>query len=148
MIRLPAWIAGCFGIGYIKGGGTIAAFVTCAIWWWLQRGGSFIACTVAVTVVILVIGVWSATLAERVWGKDSSRIVIDEVAGMCIGLLFVPVTVKWMLSGLLLFRFFDIVKPLYIRKAEALRGGWGVMADDVAAGIYTNLVLQLIIYVS
>jgi phosphatidylglycerophosphatase A len=148
MIRLHTWIAGCFGIGYIKGGGTIAALVTCAIWWWLQSGGSFIAWTVIFTIVIIAIGVWSATVAERVWGKDSSRIVIDEVAGMCIGLLFVPVTVKWIVIGLLLFRFFDIVKPLYIRKAEALPGGWGVMADDVLAGIYTNLLLQLIIYVS
>jgi phosphatidylglycerophosphatase A len=95
---------------------------------------------------VIIIGIWSAGVVENDWGKDSSRVVIDEVAGMCIGLLFVPVNVKWMITALLLFRFFDIVKPLYIRRLEKLPGGWGVMADDILAGIYSNIVLQVIIH--
>ena len=148
MMRLHQWIASCFGIGYSKGGGTIAAFVTCVAWWLLQRDSGFTNWMIIVTIVITIIGIWSSTMVEPGWGKDSSRVVIDEVAGMCISLLFVPVTVKWIVIGLLLFRFFDIVKPLYIRKAEALPAGWGVMADDILAGVYANLLLQLIIYVS
>ena len=147
MMRIHKWIAGCFGIGHIKGGGTIAAMICCVIWWFVQNDGVFNNWMIAVTAVITIIGIWSATVVEKDWGKDSSRVVIDEVAGMCIGLLFIPVTVKWIVVGLVLFRFFDIVKPLYIRKAEALHAGWGVMADDILAGIYTNLVLQVIIYV-
>ena len=147
MMRIHKWIAGCFGIGHIKGGGTIAAMICCVIWWFVQNDGVFNKWMIVVTAVITIIGIWSATVVEKDWGKDSSRVVIDEVAGMCIGLLFIPVTIKWIVVGLVLFRFFDIVKPLYIRKAEALHAGWGVMADDILAGIYTNLVLQVIIYV-
>lgn len=147
MMRIHKWIAGCFGIGHIKGGGTIAAMICCVIWWFVQNDGVFNNWMIVVTAVITIIGIWSATVVEKDWGKDSNRVVIDEVAGMCIGLLFIPVTVKWIVVGLVLFRFFDIVKPLYIRKAEALHAGWGVMADDILAGIYTNLVLQVIIYV-
>ena len=147
MMRIHKWIAGCFGIGHIKGGGTIAAMICCVIWLFVQNDGVFNKWMIVVTAVITIIGVWSATVVEKDWGKDSNRVVIDEVAGMCIGLLFIPVTVKWIVVGLVLFRFFDIVKPLYIRKAEALHAGWGVMTDDILAGIYTNLVLQVIIYV-
>jgi phosphatidylglycerophosphatase A len=68
------------------------------------------------------------------------------VAGMCITLLFIPVTWQYLLTGLVLFRFFDIVKPGYIRKSEALPAGWGVMADDILAGIYSNILLQLIVH--
>ncbi len=148
MMRLHKWIAGCFGIGFIKGGGTIAALVTCVAWWLLQSDNGFGKWMIVITAVVLIIGTWSSSIVEKDWGKDSSRVVIDEVAGMCTSLLFVPVTIKWIVIGLVLFRFFDIVKPFYIRKAEALPAGWGVMADDVLAGIYTNLLLQLIIYVS
>jgi phosphatidylglycerophosphatase A len=101
---------------------------------------------IAVTYLITVIGLWSSSLVENDWGKDSSRIVIDEAAGMCISLLFIPVTPVYIITAFVLFRFFDILKPLYIRRAEALPGGWGVMMDDVCAGIYSNLVLQVIIY--
>jgi len=82
---------------------------------------------------------------EAKWGKDSYRIVIDEVAGMCLSLLFIPVRWQYMVIGLLLFRFFDIAKPLYIRKMEQLHGGWGVMMDDMLAGLYSNLALQVIV---
>jgi phosphatidylglycerophosphatase A len=83
---------------------------------------------------VLALGVRSAGKWKPEWGKDSYRVVIDEVAGMCLTLLFVPVRWPYLLIGLLLFRFFDIAKPLYIRKMEHLNGGWGVMMDDVLAG--------------
>lgn len=146
MMNVYKWIASCFGIGYIKGGGTIAAMVTCMGWWLLQQDGVFNKTMIAVTAVVIIIGIWSSNVVEKDWGKDSSRVVIDEVAGMCISLLFVPITIQWIVIALVLFRFFDIVKPLYIRKAEALPGGWGVMTDDILAGVYSNIVLQSVIY--
>lgn len=132
------------GIGHLKGGGSIAAAVTCIAWWFAQPDGNFHGAMILATGVITLIGIGVATKVEPHWGKDSSKVVIDEVAGMCVSLLFVPVTPVWMITGFVLFRFFDMVKPLYIRKTEALPSGWGVMADDLLSGIYANLVLQAI----
>ncbi|WP_442587896.1 phosphatidylglycerophosphatase A family protein [Pedobacter sp. AW31-3R] len=134
------------GIGYIgKGAGTAAAAVTCVVWYFAQAGEfNFIPALIA-TVLITVLGIWSGNVVEAIWGKDHNRVVIDEVAGMCITLLWIPVTPLNILMGLILFRFFDILKPLFIRKLENLPGGWGVMFDDVLAGVYANIVLQVIV---
>jgi phosphatidylglycerophosphatase A len=146
MEKFHQLISTCLGIGYTKGGGTIAALVTCIVWYFAWTGGNehFWEQT-TVTVILIVLGVWSSGKMEDKWGKDSYRIVIDEVAGMCLSLLFIPVRWQYMVIGLFLFRFFDIVKPLYIRKMEQLNGGWGVMMDDMLAGLYSNLALQVIV---
>ncbi|MEP6611022.1 MAG: phosphatidylglycerophosphatase A [Mucilaginibacter sp.] len=78
-------------------------------------------------------------------GKDPSRVVIDEVAGMCISLLFIPVELKYVITALVLFRFFDILKPLFIRKMEKIPSRWGIMLDDVLAGVYTNLLMLAVV---
>lgn len=89
------------------------------------------------TLLLLPLGVYVSQQAEKAWGHDSNRIVIDEVAGMAISLLFVPLRYDTFVIAFVLFRFFDIVKPLYIKKAARLPHGWGVMMDDVVAGFYT-----------
>lgn len=141
-------ISTCLGIGYTpKGGGTLAAIACCLCWYFFRAGTDqnwFV--PVTVTILILALGVWSANKMEAEWGEDSPKIVIDEVAGMCLTLLFIPVRWPYILCGLVLFRFFDIAKPLYIRKMESFRGGWGVMMDDVLAGIYSNIILQIIVH--
>lgn len=138
-------IATCGGIGYIKGGGTIAAIFYTILWLLIRPSVSNMPAQVVLFIVLTVVGVLVSNWLERSWGKDSNKIVIDEVAGMCCTLLFVPHTWQFALVGLALFRFFDIVKPLFISSAEKLPGGWGVMADDVLAGIYANLLLQLVV---
>jgi phosphatidylglycerophosphatase A len=146
MIRLHKIIATSLGIGYIgKGGGTVAAAVA-ALCWYLALAGSPITVfrPLVFTVAVTLLGCWSGTVVEPYWGKDDKKVVIDEVAGMCVSLLFLPVTPVYVLAGLVLFRFFDILKPLYIRRTEQLPGGIGVMMDDVVAGIYTNLLLQIV----
>lgn len=90
------------------------------------------------------LGVRSSSKLEAKWGKDSSKIVIDEVVGMWIALLLVPSGWFYTILVFLLFRFFDIIKPFFIKRMEKLKGGWGVMMDDVLAGIYANAVVQLI----
>ena len=141
-------IATGLGIGYIrKGGGTVASLVCCVVWYLTQPQASnpmdyLVFRPVLVTILITAVGIWSANVVEEQWGKDSYRVVIDEIAGMCLSLLFVPVNHKSLLAGLFLFRLFDIAKPFGIRKLEKLRGGWGVMLDDLLAGLYTNLLLQ------
>ena len=97
--------------------------------------------------VVLAIGVWSSAASERHLGEtDPGAVVIDEVAGMLITLLGLQATWGGVLAGFLAFRFFDVVKPFPARWAERLPGGWGVMADDVVAGLYAHLVLRLLLW--
>lgn len=148
MMTIQKSIASCLGIGHIKGGGTIAAAVFCVPWYAIQTTGSFEWWALAITVAVTALGIWAAKSVEREWGKDSSRVVIDEAAGMMISLLFVPVTIPYMVTGFILFRLLDITKPLLIRKTESLPGGWGVMMDDILAGVYTNLLLHTIVWLN
>jgi phosphatidylglycerophosphatase A len=136
-------IATGLGIGYIrKGGGTVAAIVCCGIWYLAQSVNYPFFAPALITIGITAIGIWSANVVEEQWGKDSYRVVIDEIAGMCLSLLFIPINEKSLLAGLVLFRLFDIAKPFGIRQLEKLRGGWGVMFDDLLAGLYANLLVQ------
>jgi phosphatidylglycerophosphatase A len=136
------------GIGYIgKGAGTVAAVACCICWYFAWAGGyPPPLLSVLITLAITLLGVWSSSIVEKIWGKDPARVVIDEVAGMCIGLLFVSVSIKYVVLALILFRFFDIVKPLYVRKMEELPSGWGIMMDDVLAGIYTNIIVNAVVW--
>lgn len=141
-------IASVLGIGYVKGGGTVAAVACCLLLYSVRTWGLTLHLlpAVSLTVGVLVLGTWAAQRVEVSWGKDNYRVVIDEVAGMWISLLFVPLTGPRLLVGLVLFRFFDIVKPLLIRRMEKLPGGVGVMMDDVLAGVYANVLVQAGIY--
>lgn len=147
MIKVHALIASVLGIGYVgKGGGTIAAMVFCFIWFLLPAGYSQSNWQVLITLLLVIIGIWSSCAVDSLWGKDSNKVVIDEVAGMAIALLFVPHQIVFVITSLIAFRFFDIFKPLGIRKLEALPTGWGVMADDLLAGVYACAISQLSIW--
>jgi len=88
---------------------------------------------------------WISGEAQRCWGrKDHPRIVIDEIMGYLITMLWLPGTIPFIILGFLLFRFFDIVKPPPIRLLEKARGGYGVVLDDVLAGVYANIILQIV----
>ena len=146
MIKLHKLIATFLGIGYAgKGGGTVAAAALCIIWIAIPAGVLTTSLQIFITLLVLVAGTWSGNVVDAIWGKDSSKVVIDEVAGMLITLIFIPISLKYALAGLVLFRFFDIAKPLFIRKMELLPKGWGVMADDVLAGVYAHIVLAIIV---
>jgi phosphatidylglycerophosphatase A len=142
---LSKMIATCGGIGYVKGGGTVAALLYTILWLLIRPSLINMPVQVVLFLLLVIVGVFISNRLEGIWGKDSNKIVIDEVAGMCCTLLFVPHQWKYALAGFVLFRFFDIVKPLFISAAEKLPGGWGVMTDDVVAGVYANLLLQLIV---
>ena len=146
MISLAKLLSTLFGIGYMeKGAGTVAALITALLLYLgLSRGVSFWVLPV-VSLLTFFVGVWASGLVEPIWGHDSNKVVIDEVLGMCVALLLVPVTLQTVAFALLLFRIFDIAKPLFIRRAEALPGGWGVMTDDLLAGIYANVVLHVLL---
>jgi phosphatidylglycerophosphatase A len=147
-MRIHKIITTTFGIGYIsKGGGTVAAIVMAICWYMAgSRMPENFTVQFLLTLLIILVGTWSSYKVESEWGKDSNKVVIDEVAGMCVSLLFLPVTWQVCLMALILFRFFDIAKPLLIRRMERLPGGVGVMADDILAGVYSNVMLSILVH--
>jgi phosphatidylglycerophosphatase A len=94
---------------------------------------------------VTAVGVWAAGVCGRLYDKaDDGRIVIDEIAGMMVTLVSFPATWTWLLAGFLAFRLFDIAKPFPIRKVDReWKNAGGVMADDLIAGLYANLALQV-----
>jgi phosphatidylglycerophosphatase A len=121
--------------------GTLAAFVLV-----LFLKNNWVAYTI-VMLSLIVLGICVATEAEHLYKeKDSHKIVIDEVAGYFVTMFLIPnMTLGVMIIGFFLNRIFDIFKPYPIRKIEELHGGFGIMLDDVLAGVYANLFLRLII---
>ncbi len=101
-----------------------------------------------VLVAVAAVGIWSASVAERHFGRtDPGQVVIDEVLGMLMTLAFVPLSWTGVVAGFFLFRALDIVKPFPADVAEGLHGGLGIMADDAMCGVYGNLLLRLLIWV-
>ena len=100
---------------------------------------------IVLSIFVTVLGVWASNKLEPEWGHDNQKIVIDEIAGVFVTLIFIPIHLKSILFGYILFRIFDIWKPLGIRKLDQIKSGWGVMLDDIAAGVLANICLQLAI---
>jgi phosphatidylglycerophosphatase A len=116
---------------------------------WAARASGSLAVELTVVLAVIVVGVAAATRAESATGQhDPGLIVIDETAGMLVTLAAVPVGFGGAVAGFLAFRLFDIVKPFPARRAERLPGGWGVMADDLVAGVYAQALLRLLLWVT
>ncbi|MFA6078884.1 MAG: phosphatidylglycerophosphatase A [Candidatus Omnitrophota bacterium] len=97
------------------------------------------------TAVIFLAGIFLSSLSEKIYGKkDPKEVVIDEACGMMLSLIFLPYSIWIVITGFFLFRLFDIIKPPPLRKMEALPGAFGIMLDDIAAAIYTNIILQIL----
>ena len=153
MKKIPFYhhlIATGLGVGHFPfGPGTMGALLAIVLWYPIATSLSYSLWLVilwALVIVFTFLGAWSSTVAERYWGEDPSRVVIDEVVGQWITLLAVPAVCSWwhVLVAFILFRFFDIVKPLGVRKMENFKSGWGIMADDILAGCYGAIVLYLV----
>ncbi len=144
-----AWlIATFFGIGHLwPGPGTYAAGVTVLLWWIASHfiaPAWLIPVEIILSVAITLLGIAPSTTVARESGdKDPGFVVIDEVAGQMIALIGAPLQWKYLIVGFILFRGFDIVKPFPLRRLERLPEGTGIMMDDVGAGIYALLLLQL-----
>lgn len=103
-----------------------------------------IAClNVALVLIISCGGVFSIRKVHGQWKHDDNRIVVDEVAGVWLATLFVPLNWHYYLAAFVLFRFFDIRKPLFIKQLDRLETDWAVMLDDLLAGLYASILLQL-----
>jgi phosphatidylglycerophosphatase A len=136
-------IATFFGVGYLPLiPGTFGSMVGLIIFFYVNKSiflyGSFV-------VSLLFLGFLSAGKAERILGqKDHRAIIIDEIAGMLLSLIFVPFDLKLIFIGFFLFRLLDTLKPYPAGKIQNLAGSIGVMGDDIIAGLYTNLILQAV----
>ena len=124
--------------------GTVGTLPGLLLVWVLWQGGSGI--YLALTAVVILSAVWIAgRSAETLGGGDDPRIVIDEIAGVLVAFALVPPSGLALVVGFCVFRILDIVKPPPISTADRqVKGGWGIVLDDVLAGIGTNLVLQLL----
>jgi phosphatidylglycerophosphatase A len=152
--RAPLWstlIATFFYIGRLHPGpGTWGSAATVLLWaaaaHWLSLGLQ-IPIAIALALVIILIGIPAATRVARASStKDPQFVVIDEVAGQLIALIAVPFAWKTFLIGFILFRVFDILKPPPVRQLEKFPEGTGIVLDDVAAGLYALVVIQLLIH--
>ena len=147
-----SWVmATFFGVGHLRPGpGTYASAITVILWWALSHliaPGWLLPVAILASVVVTLLGIPPSTVVARESGqKDPGFVVIDEVAGQMIALIGVPVVWKYLLAGFILFRGFDIIKPFPLRRLERLPGGTGIMMDDVGAGVYALLLLQLWIH--
>ncbi len=97
------------------------------------------------TLAIFAVAVWSAGEMEKWHGHDAQIIVIDEAVGFLVAISFLPKTAPVIVAGLLLFRLFDVLKPFPVDASQRWPGGWGVVMDDVLAGIYANLAVRALL---
>jgi len=140
--RLGVFVATCAHVGYAPvAPGTFGSLLALGFYYLIRRQQSN-AIELGAIAVIVVIGLWSATEAEHHFGGiDPGPVVIDEVVGMLITLALHPVNFWGAVIGFFIFRVLDIVKPWPARRLELLPGGFGVVLDDVMAGIYGNLIV-------
>lgn len=135
------------GAGYLPGmPGTWGSLAALPVWWLLQRSFSpwgYLGAWLS----LLAVSLWAAGQAWDMLGEsDHPAIVLDEALGLLIALAWVPPKWSWVLLGFTLFRIFDIMKPFPLKYLEQLPGGWGVVMDDVAAGLAARVVLGLFMW--
>ncbi|MBU0503103.1 MAG: phosphatidylglycerophosphatase A [Candidatus Omnitrophota bacterium] len=133
-----------FFIGYIPViSGTFASLIAVAIYFVLEAYPFGLA---IVTLTVLILGFLFCGRAEKALAKkDPSCIVIDEVSGMLLSLAFLPYNWGMVLAAFILFRALDIFKPFPISKFQKMNGSLGIMGDDILAGIFTNIILQIVL---
>lgn len=141
--RIYKMIASIFYIGYLPvAPGTLGSLVALVPYYFINHNPVI---NGIVILIIIFLGFLTCGRVEKIFEeKDPEEIIIDEFAGMLISLYRLPPTMGYIVAGFLLFRFFDIVKPRPLKNLEKLKGGVGIMSDDIVAGVYTNIILQLV----
>jgi len=149
MKKIAIWVASFFGTGYLPiAPGTWASMVTALIVFFTPLSTLPFVFLLLTTAVVYVIGIPVAGDCEKYYQKkDPRQCVIDEVAGQLVSLWFLPRQAGLYAAAFLLFRIFDILKPFPVNKSETLPRGIGIMTDDVLAGFYALIVVQVIRYI-
>lgn len=143
---LPTIIGTGFGSGFWPWGpGTAGALTGMLIWYALSfmlNSTLLFAVTISCIVVFTIAGTWAVRRLSPFWGSDPQKVVIDEMVGVWVPLLAVPASDIWLaLASFVLFRLFDILKPLGIRTLDRRKGAFYVMADDILAGVYSLIII-------
>jgi phosphatidylglycerophosphatase A len=136
-------VAVWFGCGHVPiAPGTAGTAGAIPLYLWLRPHGPL--AVAAAALVITVVGIWAAGRVERrLGGKDPQIVVVDEVAGVLVTWIAAPPTTRALVVGFIAFRLFDQLKPWPARRAERMKGGPGIVLDDVAAGVWGAAVLLL-----
>lgn len=147
-MRIAKAIASFFYVGFVPiVPGTFGSMAGLIVYFLLLPLNSW-QIYLGVFALVTFIGIWAAGRAEHESGiVDPSFVVIDEVAGQLATLFLIPFNWVFVIAGFLIFRFLDIVKPFPARQAERLPGGYGIMLDDVMAGIYGNIIMHIVVFV-
>ncbi|UCD56928.1 MAG: phosphatidylglycerophosphatase A [Candidatus Hydrogenedentota bacterium] len=125
--------------------GTVGSLPAIGVALWLHHRPVHL---LLLAVILLPLGAAASTRAERVYGrKDPPEVTIDEFVGMLVAFLWLPMTLSSVALVFILYRLFDIFKPFPARQCERIKGGFGVMADDVVAGVYANAAFRLLLLV-
>lgn len=141
-VKWVQWVATGLGVGYLPFiPGTFGSLLGFALFLLLRPLSPIFYSLFLLLFVGL--GVYTAGACESLFHKkDAGQIVIDEIAAMMLVLPLLPPSIGWWIAGFVAFRIFDITKPMPIRRAEHLPGGWGVMADDLIAAVYAVILLR------
>jgi phosphatidylglycerophosphatase A len=147
MTNISNWIATVFRIGYLPlAPGTWCSLFAVGVWYFLLVDISIINYLILI-LIISMLGVFTSNQVIIDSGKnDPSEVVIDELAGQWLALLFLPRSIGFAIAAFIIFRILDITKPFPIKQLEGLPRGWGVMLDDLAAGFISFGIIQLYIY--
>lgn len=139
-------LASVFGVGYSPvASGTVGSAVTIVVIYFLGPRATMGLPYLIGAVLLLPIGAFISGKGEMLWGHDSGKIVFDELVGMYYTLILIPRSIPFFVLGFVVFRVLDIVKPPPASVADKkIKGGWGVLLDDVACGIYANILLQVV----
>jgi phosphatidylglycerophosphatase A len=149
MNKFSVFITTLFGVGFFpKAPGTAGTFFAMIIYYITAVVLNIDFAIIYISLLFITFAsVYLIYKAENVLGHDSPKIVIDELIGYFVAVILLPKTLIVIFAAFIIFRFFDIKKPEPVNVSQKLPGGWGVVIDDVIAGIYTNLVLQIIVII-
>jgi phosphatidylglycerophosphatase A len=141
---LILFFSSAFGSGYVKYAPVTFGTAVGLLLWILIIPQNY-AVQIFALAAIFFISLFISGAAEKIYAKkDDQRIVIDEVCGVWFCAAFLPKTAPYLISAFVLFRFFDVAKPFFIKKLQNIKGGLGITIDDVAAGIAANAILQFV----
>ena len=148
MKKLAIVISSGFGSGFLKPGpgtwGTAVAFLMTTLVWQYDIFDLHLL-TVILSILFYLLGLWSIKALPSDWVDDDQRIVVDEMIGYWVTLIWIPMSWTSLILAFILFRLFDIFKPLGIRRFDNIKTSWAVLVDDVIAGVYANLTLRIIL---
>ncbi|PIP20528.1 MAG: phosphatidylglycerophosphatase A [Candidatus Omnitrophica bacterium CG23_combo_of_CG06-09_8_20_14_all_40_11] len=133
-----------FYVGYLPFiPGTFASIAAILLFYFIKDNNSI---HILLTLILIALGFLITGRAEKIFNKKDARcIVIDEVSGMLLSLIFIPSDIKLVIMAFILFRILDALKPLPSDRLQNLTGSIGIMSDDIVAGLYTNIILQVVL---